>query len=332
MSFEIGDIHPNTPHLFADLAELLLISGYIGRKNIHKNDLESLIVNGTVSSDEIDEEEEASAEELRLHKSSAEKCNRPEIQLEDVLSQLEYRSKALKDYYPFQYDREQIILKEDVTDKHRVYKMLLACSRLRSFGTGGVPQRWAKHFALLSKEALMGILPSHAITKIFDANSDDRKNYYSTNLPQALRVLGKDLGVLAINEVECDKASTSGDAGFDLIATVAFNDGAATNYAILGQCGAQETGWPDKSLEAHSINCRNYFQIQFDYPSVMFTPVCYREVTGEWVSNANGNGILLVDRMRMLSLIESRNSWTEIVNTSWFSSFEHEFVKVTTSP
>jgi hypothetical protein len=40
MTFKIGEVHPNTPHLFADLVELLLLVGYERRDYIHKNDLE----------------------------------------------------------------------------------------------------------------------------------------------------------------------------------------------------------------------------------------------------------------------------------------------------
>ncbi len=325
MSFEIGDIHPNTPHLFADLAELLLLAGYIERTHLHKNDLESLLNNGSITSEEIDDEADAEQEAGDTDVSSAERTNRVERQLEDVFTQLDYREKALSDFYPFAINGEQLVIKDTLTEKHRVYRLLLACSRLRSFGRDGLPQRWAKHFAQLSKIALEALVPTRAETRVFDANSDDRKNYYSTDLRIALNKMGQDLGVLKINADECNKESSSGDAGFDLIATIKFDDGAATNFALLGQCGAQENGWPTKTLEAHAFNLRHYFQIQFDYPGTMFTPVCYRTSTGEWVDNKCANGILLVDRGRILNLIETQNQWTALVQSPWFNNFEEEF-------
>ena len=57
MTFEIGELHPNSPHLFADLAELLLLANHNGRKFLHLNDLESLLNAGSISADEIDEDE-----------------------------------------------------------------------------------------------------------------------------------------------------------------------------------------------------------------------------------------------------------------------------------
>ena len=57
MNFKIGELHPNTPHLFADLAELLLLTGFNGKKTIHKNDLEAVLLRGPISHEEIDDEE-----------------------------------------------------------------------------------------------------------------------------------------------------------------------------------------------------------------------------------------------------------------------------------
>lgn len=323
MSFDIGELHPNTPHLFADLAELLLLVGHNGRAQLHTNDLESLLTSGSINSDELDDEEDADQAEL----SSADRNSRHERQIEDVMTQLSYRAVAFGECYPFTMQGETLEILGTLTEKQRVYRLLLACSRLRSFGGNGVPQRWAKCFSELGRTALQGLVPPYVTTRVFDANSSDRNTYYGTDLRQALRIMGRDLGVIQINETECDRAGSSGDAGFDLIATLNFEDGAATAYGLLGQCGAQETGWPKKTLEAHALNCHSFFQMQFEYPSIMFTPVCYRTATGEWVDNRCANGILLTDRGRILHLIEVQQRFNEIIGTLWFNSFETEFAE-----
>lgn len=320
MNFDIGELHPNTPHLFADLAELLLLVDYNGRTKLHANDLESLLITGAVNADELDEEDDAD----QADRSSADRHSRHDRQIEDVMTHLAYRAAVFGPTYPFIVQGESLELEAEPIGMQRIYRLLLACSRLRSFDGMGVRQRWAKAFSELGKMAMEGLVPPYALTRIFDANSSDRHNYYGTDLRAALRILGPDLGVLSINEVECDKAGPSGDAGFDLIASLNFQDGASTAYAILGQCGAQETGWPKKTLEAHSLNFRNYFQAQFDYPGVMFTPVCYRTATGEWVNNKSVNGILLADRGRMLQLIDLQKSLPKVVTEPWFISFEAE--------
>ena len=321
MSFEIGELHPNSPHLFADLAVLLLLLSYKGRSYIHSNDLESLITSSDINSDEIDEEKDEQAEE----RSSAERHSRADRQIEDVLSQLEYRAKAFGDSYPFTVSGQKLKIKPSLNESHRVYRLLVSCSRLRSFNKAGIPQNWARVFARVAKIAMAGLASQSAVTRIFDANSDDRRDYYGTDLREALKVLGRDLAVLKVNEDECNKASSSGDAGYDLVSVLSFNDGAATHHALLGQCGAQETEWPKKTLEAHPINCQHFFQMQLAYQSVMFTPVCYRNTTGEWVNNKCTNGVLLVDRLRAIHLIGIQAAFADLSTQSWFIDFETKF-------
>ncbi len=324
MTFNIGDIHPNTPHLFADLAELLLLINYRGRSSLHRSDLQVVLLGGAISYEEIDDE----TEESGATQTSAEKNDRIDGQLDAIMSHLEYRAKALTPYYPFQINGESLVLGEPLSSKQRIYRMLLSCSRLRSFsGNKGIRQRWAASFTELSKIAMTGLLPAHATVRIFDANSQDRRDYYSTDLREALKILGKDLGVM-INEVECNKKTPQGDAGLDLVGVVDFADDANTSYAILGQCGAQETEWPKKTLEAHSLKLRHFYHMQFDCPSVMFTPVCYRKTTGEWVDNGSTNGVFLADRSRILKLIELQNKFDEIINLPWFIEFDNEFDQI----
>jgi hypothetical protein len=328
MNFKIGEIHKNTPYLFADLAELILLVGYNGRKSLHKNDLESVISTNTISAEELDYEEQASIDSDDLSEVDAEKNDRLERQLEDVLTQIDYRTKALDLYYPFIVDGELIRLKTDLTNKQRVYKFLLACSRLRSFPEVGIAQHWAKAFTELSKIAMQGLLPNNAEVRIFDANSSDRAMHYTHSLDEALKRLGKDLAV-EVHEANCNKAGKSGDAGLDLVAFINFDDGAKTTYAIMGQCGAQETGWPKKTLEAHSMRYRGYYQILFDYPGVMFTPVCYRTADGEWWDIQAASGVLLIDRIRILKLIGFQDKWDEIVSQCWFKAFEDKLNTIT---
>ena len=222
MTFDVGVMHPNSPHLFADLAELLTVIDYTGRSSLHKNDLDAVRKFGMTSVEEIDTEE-SSEEEIE---GDAEKNDRFEEQLEDVWTQLEYRESSLGLKYPFIVSGDEILLKENLNQQQRIYIFLLCCSRLRSFKSiKGAAQRWAKSFARVCKVAMLSLLPKHGTVRIFDANSDDRQEYYGTNLRDALNILGKDLGVCSLNTKEISKAPTSGDAGFDLIATVEFPDG-----------------------------------------------------------------------------------------------------------
>ena len=216
-TFDVGDMHPNTPHLLADLVELLCIINYTGRDTFHQTDLASLLNVSNTSVDEVDQERR----EVRRISSDAVLGDRTEAQLENVWIQLSYRFASLNDMYPFIVEGDEIRMREEQTNKHRVYIFTLCCSRLRSFiRIRGAAQRWARGFAVLCKYATQALLPAHGDVKIFDANSEDRRSYYGTDLRRALRVMGSDLGVKRVDEEECDRAGSSGDAGFDIIATV----------------------------------------------------------------------------------------------------------------
>ncbi|CNC28836.1 hypothetical protein [Yersinia pseudotuberculosis] len=328
-TFDVGDMHPNTPHLFADLVELLSIYKYMGRDFIHKNDIASLLNISNTSFDEVDLE----SDEISRISSGAVLNDRSERQLENLWLQLEYRYASLGDSYPFVVEGDEITLKDTFTNKHRVYIFLLSCSRLRSFiRITGAAQRWARGYAVVCKFAAQALLPNHGIARVFDANSEDRRTYYGTDLRQALRIMGKDLGVKRIDEEECDKAGSSGDGGFDIIATFDFEDNQHSNFGILGQCGAQEEGWPKKSLEAHSINLGTYFHTNFIYPSIMFTPVLYRDSNGEWVTTRPTSGVILIDRPRVMFLLEKSDFWDDLVSFDWFNTFEEEFSNVIAEP
>jgi hypothetical protein len=322
MSFNVGDLSPNSPHLFADLAELILIVGHFGRDFLHLNDLETLLINNTVAFDEIDSEEK----EILQESCSAAVNSRRDKQLEDVMSQLSYRFNTFAEYYPFNFKNSTLSLYADLTEKQRIYRQLLCCSRLRSFESkSGVRQKWAMSFAEISKIAMCGLSPPAAKVRLFDANSTDRKIYYGTDLRVALKKLGKDLGVSQIFDDHCNKVNPSGDAGIDIVSVLDFNDGAATNYAILGQCAAQEKNWPAKRFESMFMFLSPYFSREIDFFSVIFIPISFRNSNGEWSDFRYNCGSLIIDRKRMLHLFGAQNLDLNVIITSdWFRDFESE--------
>jgi hypothetical protein len=320
MSFDVGVLHPNQPHLFADLAELLLITNNLGKATLGRADLADLFNDTVISLEEIDAE--ASETAMSGGKSSAEITDRQAQQIDDVFSQLEYRALAIGDAYPFALQNELLTLNATLTDTQKIYTLLLVCSRLRSFiSSRGAAQMRASDFARTSREAMRGLLPSFASVDVFDANSEDRRNIYGTNLREAVKVLARKLSIRLIED-QVASLSTSGDRGIDLVGVVDFADNALGNYAVFGQCGAQEVDWPSKKLEAHPINQRDLFHIQADYPSIIFTPVFFRNSNGNWIDNRELNGVFLVDRLRILKLILKIQNQPHVVATQWFRNFE----------
>ncbi|QPL45028.1 hypothetical protein IT895_12575 [Halomonas sp. A40-4] len=323
MNFNIGVQHPSTPHLYADLVELLAVYDYLGKGELHKNDVVSLANGLPVVADEFDE----TIDEDEVPFSDALKYEIRESKIEDLWTQMSYRCTSFSESYPFEIDGDRIIINTDwSSSKHRVYRFLLAASRLRSFHRSS-RSKWAKVFANISALALESLLPTHADVKIFDANSEDRRDFYGTNCREALVRLGEQICVQDINRRGIDKLHSSGDAGIDLVGVVSFDDNASGSHVVFGQCGAQEREWPNKILEAHPISFRSYFTLLHDTVTTMFTPVTYRMANGDWVNDRHVSGALVLDRLRILTLLDKNDMFDEIVQKNYFVDFENEFMR-----
>ena len=340
MTFEIGELHPNTPHLFSDLIELSILVNGNEQSKLSESDIESLIRTGVISSEENDIEIE---DDFESDISSAEKNDKAEERVENIFRLLEYRQGCFGDFYPFQVlQGEFISLKKptfiELTAEEKLYVILLACSRLRSFKNHksttqkkSVVQLWAKYFTELGKVAFQSLLPEWANVHIFDANSDDRRNIFGTNLKEAMQRLGKQDMVapanLLLNGIY--QLSTSGDAGLDLVGIGNFNDKAISNLVIFGQCGAQETNWPSKTLEGHQIHLSNYFHMQPSYTNYMLIPLSYRDSNGSFVNSNKLGGTLLLDRKRILDLATKKITASDLVDREWMKEFIADFNQIT---
>jgi hypothetical protein len=300
MSFEIGAVHKKRPHLFADLAELILVSTYDGTEQLSQAKLELVAKELPIADDDLDDQD-SDAEHAIDIKESSDKA------IEDCWAQLEYRQAVFGDFYPFEVLGAQLRWKPGSrTSRQCAYTFLLVCSRLRSFAIAGFAQRAAKVFAKVSRAALQGMAGLNAAVRIFDANSDDRREHYGLNLRDAIRKLAVEVGAHHISEADIDGLDASGDAGLDLVAVHQFDDGAVGSFAIFGQCASQETDWPSKTLEADPRRFTALFNCLHEHSNLMFIPISFRKASGEWVHNRATSGCLLVDRLRILRLLDSR--------------------------
>lgn len=319
MTFKIGPIHRSVPHLLADLIELLLIVGYDGMTHIAKQSAEAIIASAEIHPEELDERETEDGDS----EADAVKNDRVSIAMEDAWKVLLYRDKFFGEHYPFDIDGNTIRPSNQLTDSGRIYRFLLACSRLRSFDKRS-RSAWAKGFASVSAFALKQALPARAIVKVFDANSEDRRSHYSTDLRMALKVLGKELHAYSIHEVECEKAGSSGDAQIDIVANYPFEDGCSGTISVLGQCAARETEWPTKRFEGNPATLVTYFTLTNTPLHVTFIPLSFRLTTGEWVSGNKVTGTLVLDRGRILNLVLVPENCDEIIHAQWFKDFENK--------
>lgn len=300
MSFEIGPVFKSHPHLLADLAEIILLTSYDDSDSLSQASLELLTKELPIDSNEIDELSDSYIDDASTN-------DLIDQNIEDCWTQLEYRASVYGNYYPFQIIGEQLAWKPGKrTQEECLYVFLLICSRLRSFKIKGFSQRAAKIFAKLSRQALVAIVGNKAEVRIFDANSDDRRNYFGTDLRHAMKKLANDLAAHNVTIEEIDKLSPQGDEGIDLVAIHKFSDGATGSFAIFGQCASQERNWPTKTLEANPIRLAGLFHCLHAPSNFVFIPVNYRTSSGDWVQSSKTSGCLLIDRLRIIELVKDR--------------------------
>jgi hypothetical protein len=299
MTFEIGVSYTARPHLLADLAELLLLVRYDRASELSHASFRTYLKEMAASAEDAEDDSFSASTEPKEKDAT-------DRELEDCWAQLEYRMKVFDSFYPFSVSGDRLLWRRGRrSTKQRVYLFLLACARLRSFARS-FRQTAASAFVEMAREALRALAGAGAEVRIFDANSDDRRGYYGVDLRVALKTLGKDLAAHAIHNAHIDSISASGDAGLDLVAVHPFNDSASGHHAILGQCASRETEWPAKRFEAHPLALGAYFHILHGPENVVFIPGCFRNATGEWVASAKTTGCLLVDRLRLLRLLDER--------------------------
>ncbi|KMQ76307.1 hypothetical protein [Marinobacter subterrani] len=321
MRFELGELHPGTPHLLADVVELiLLVSGgaYVGYTPA---DVDDLIRDSAIHPEEIKDEEELDSLE-----DDAEKKLHKQRRIEDLWTHFEFREAHFGASYPFLVSGRSIRLKPQLENSHRAYTFLLACSRLRSFQRSH-RGKWAACFTEICVLASRFMLPGEWSIFNFDANSNDRKTVFGTDAREALICLGGLLKALSVHEEYCRDQSHAGDGGLDVVGVYPFPDEAPSTMAFFGQCAAREDDWPSKTFEAHPESFRPFFSLSQNPLNVVFIPICYRDSTGQWKNIRGVSGNVLLDRKRLLNLIDDDSCLGDIVRTEWFLEFEKIFYK-----
>src|ERR1700733_13875209 len=161
MVFKVGRLEASSPHLLADLIELMAVLHFDCRAAYRPDDIVSV----------IEGQPDFAENEPRDLRAS----------VQDAWSQLEYRAGKFELAYPFTVKAGALRLRATLSPAARIYRLMLVCSRLRSFSRP-LRNAWAADFTRLSREVLAQLMPPWADVRIFDANSSDRRNYFGTDL------------------------------------------------------------------------------------------------------------------------------------------------------
>lgn len=313
--FEIGRVSRTRPHLLADTAEIALAFG--GYCQISATDLASIMKMSPTSASELLSLDEPDLDDNNENDDldGAELNAKEQGYIDEAIRQIQFRAVAFGSAYPFLLEGDILTLSKRLTLKRRIYLLLLACSRTRSFKEKGAVQRLADAFENISAEVLRRILPEKGEVFMFGPNSEDRRKKFSTNLLAAIPILAKRIGMRLKYGWEKNYTS-SGDGKIDLVGVYDFDNRARGLHVILAQCAAMEDekDWQKKRLEAKIESHMATYDYIVAPQAVLFVPGCYRQPDGEWVNSNNVSGVLTIDRLRIISILNYDSSIRDLID------------------
>lgn len=306
---DVGPVHSTRPHLFADAIETLVLFG--GQSPFSEADAISLINQSPPADDEVidnlDDDQDDDNESDNL--STGEITEAKQRKIDAAFAQFQFRAKTFGDSYPFYCDENRnLSLRDKPTLGSITYAFLLCCARLRSFGNAQARTFLADKFEDLCALSLKGVVADHAEIIRFGPNSPDRAAL-GQNMRDAIPNLARRLGVTVSPYWNLEDETPQGDGGIDLIAMVALDgqaDARSEKWTLVAQCAAHErsASWEKKVIEAHRGLIK---RLQFQHPpsNALFIPGAYRKTDGGWPDATKDNGVMLMDRVRILHNIQN---------------------------
>ncbi|MER9191481.1 hypothetical protein [Mesorhizobium australicum] len=293
-----GLINDRSPHIIADLFEII---AFFENKEVSRGDIETYLQRDGGKGLEDAVEDDAGGGSA----TSAELNEQFQRLSEEVFSHLIYRQAAFGEWYPFAADRDVLTLAPVLSDKMKIYVSLLAYSRLKMFSNRN-RSLFAANFEKLSVEAVKGLFAGWDVLHFGKGGGD--RGLFGSKLKEAIRELAKRMkDTTDETHISALSEQDTGDAGIDIVAMHDFGDTAPGITAFFGQCAAQQLAWPEKRFESHPISLRKYMHAFHPPGTLLIIPVLYRNPDGNWVDTESYPTVLL-DRLRIVQLLESRNS------------------------
>jgi hypothetical protein len=286
-------------HLWADYIEMLTMQN--PDKEMGKAD----IIDRILERQDLGEAKDIPDE---IGPSADKEDDRNGLFIEDCFRILAYRTGAFGDAYPFRLteDRKVLQFKTVVNPLYSMYVFLLLAANL-----GYVDQRFYGNitatFEFISLEALKCYLPPNVRVIHFGKNPYNNDERYSGKLSQKIHHLAEDLHLKPHQDVDSIDSQNVGDDGLDLVAYIPFSDNADGLLHIFCQCACSDE-WVSKQLQCSEANWGNKLKFTALLPYMVFIPFCFRKATGNWYDPLKIYRSILVDRVRLMSLIGNNPS------------------------
>lgn len=221
--------------------------------------------------------------------------------LSDVLAQASWREGAFGDSYPFSVDTTGIISASDVlSERQKFYYFLLICSNLAFVAPRAHWQPLTDAFERASHCALKRMWPSSGVAVPFGKNTTE----YVGAKWERMNLLGAQIGGRPRLTDKDFRIGDAGDGGIDLAGWLDVDSHEPKNkMSILAQCACSREDWVKKQTEISSVRLANLLSPTAPWIECLFSPVSFRDNSGQWAIPSSVANVVLIDRLRLLNSI-----------------------------
>lgn len=228
----------------------------------------------------------------------------PWTKWQDLINFVETRRHLFGEHYPFTISSDRDTLQLNYADlwSHRTYLMLLLAASLRHI-TKRRHHELTRGFEGLCFFVFKGLMPFGSEVRATWAGGGANAPYRGT-LFEKMQQIAKDIRCKPGFEQGDFKPTDTGDGGIDLLAWHPMMDERDGMPIAFAQCGCSREDWRFKQLEASPARHRRHFPVMHEWSTYYFLPLDLRNSQGGWAYRSDLNGAIVVDRWRMLGLMQ----------------------------
>lgn len=241
----------------------------------------------------------------RLSRVDAETYDRQLSSINEWFTYIASRREIFDDLYPYDIDSRSrhVSLKLQLSEIQRLYLYLLMASSLRCFNSSDI-NSIGKTFEVISEMALRQYIGDNSCVHIFGTPSSSR---YTGNKYSKIQKLAQDLRDELIIEEDAFPKTDTGDEGLDIVAWIPPVDRTSSMIIVFGQCACTED-WEEKQSSSAFDKWSQLIRFTARPVNAIFIPFCFRDISGGWYRRHRIHNALLMDRLRILRLLESSTS------------------------
>ncbi len=268
------------------------------------DEMESSFQNSGMDSEEVEDE---SRDEPAIKDKIASKIS-------ELFSLLSSRATHFSDAYPFIVVRNNIKPKSNLDALQNLYLILLVSSLLKLATKNGV-NVLGHQFEFLCGPVFKKLLPPHSASHFFGAGGSKLKSPFKGTFYDKILKLCEALHLHPRTNFTEESAGhhNVGDGGLDWVGFYNFKDNKSFQPIFFGQC-ACGSNWIDKEFDAHASKWSKLIQFECRYLTYHFIPRSYRDESLGWYNSTKiYDNIILIDRYRLISLIDKEEDLADII-------------------